>query len=179
MLPRLLHLVITHNIVPKAGSISSVSAVERVILWHFLHKQPVNTGKLIIATMFNMIRKIKSRENKKSHLPFGVLLTKIFRWFSAPFYADHIDKGFYSQKIEVSYFKKLAFKTEDGNWMCKKSSTAPAAIGQSGDENKKVQETKVLDKRGGVCWGRDAPSGGKKIRRRRCCYNCSSCQISE
>ena len=32
VLPRLLLLIITHNIVPKAGSITSISAVERIIL---------------------------------------------------------------------------------------------------------------------------------------------------
>lgn len=154
VLPRLLHLVIKHNIVPKAGSISSVSAVERVILWHLLHKQPVNIGNLIIATMLNKIRKIKSRKNEKTHLPFGILLTRIFRRFNVPFYADHINKGFYGQRMGVSYFKKLAFKTENGSWMWKKFSTTAVVIGQSGDENKNVQKTKELNKGGSVLGSR-------------------------
>ena len=152
VLPRLLHLIITHNILPKAGSITSVSALERVILWHMLHKQPVNIGNLIIATMLNRIRKIKSRENKRTHLPFGMLLTRLFRRFNVPFLADHVDKGFYAQKMGVSYFKKLAFKAEDGGWMWKKSYTSDAVIGQTGDANRKVEEIKEMDK-GGKCAG--------------------------
>ena len=97
--PRLLHLIINNNIVFKAGSITSISALERIILWHLLKEKPLNIAKLMIATMFNKIRKIRSRDNKKTHLPFGIFLTRIFRHFNVPFYGEHVDKGFYSHKM--------------------------------------------------------------------------------
>ena len=133
VLPRLLHLIITHNIVPKAGSITSISALERIILWHLLKEKPLNIAKLMIATMFNKIRKIRSRDNKKIYLPFDIFLTRIFRRFNVPFYGEHVDKRFYSYKMGVSYFKKMAVKTERQGWMWKKFKPADTVIGKTGE----------------------------------------------
>ena len=144
VLPRLLHLIICHNIVPKGGSISSVSALERIMLWHLLNKKPLNIGKLMIATIFNKIRKIRSRDNKKTHLPFGIFLTSIFRRFNVPIYTGHIDKGFHSHNIGVSYFKKMAVKSESQGWMWKKFKPADAVLGDTAEQDKITEAANQL-----------------------------------
>ena len=112
VLPRFLHLLITHTILSKVGSVTSISAVERIILWYMLKKKLVNIGKLMIAIIVNKIRKVKNMDNKKTHLPFGRFLNKIFKCFKVPFYDDNIDKGFNYQIMGVSYLKKIAIKNE-------------------------------------------------------------------
>ena len=116
----------------------------------------------MIATIFNKIKKIRSRKNRKTYLPFGICLTSIFKRFKVPFYGEHVDKGFYGHKMGVSYFKKMAIKIENQGWIWKKFKTVDGVIGESGEENKKIEEIKELDEMGKFAGVEKLPVLGEK-----------------
>ncbi|XP_071939593.1 uncharacterized protein [Coffea arabica] len=116
----------------------------------------------MIATIFNKIKKIRNRENKKTHLPFGIFLTRIFRRFNVPFYGEHIDKGFYGHKMGVSYFKKLAVKTENQGWVWKKFKPVDVVIGETRAQNKKIEAVNELDEMGKCAAAEKLPVRGDK-----------------
>ena len=102
----------------------------------------------MISRKYKKIRKNKSRGKKKNQLPISIFQNKIFKCFKGTFYGNHVDKDFYSHSMGVSYFKKMAVKTERQGWMWKKFKIVDAGIGQIGEQNQKIEAVNKLAKMG-------------------------------
>ncbi|CAI9107496.1 OLC1v1006862C1 [Oldenlandia corymbosa var. corymbosa] len=147
--PRILHLIIVHILVPKGGSQSEASLFERILLWHIMNGKRVNFGKLIIHTVLNKIEKVDKIKSKKPHLPFGGLLTKIFKYHKVPI--DESDRGFPGSVLGPAYLSNIAVEIQ-GVWILKKFrpieeeiTTQSEDVDEEEDEDFAVEESSSWD----------------------------------
>ena len=73
----LLHNITVRTILARAGSWDKVNNTDLNIVYHLLHKKPLNLGYLILAHM-------KQSASARRSAPYAMLLTKIFREFNVP-----------------------------------------------------------------------------------------------
>jgi len=73
----LLHNITVRTILARAGSWDKVNNTDLNIVYHLVHKKPLNLGYLILAHM-------KHSAFARRSAPYAMLLTKIFKEFNVP-----------------------------------------------------------------------------------------------
>jgi hypothetical protein len=71
--PRIIHQIITHNMLPKKGNYKEVSFIDLCLIDYMIRGQPIN---LLHIIMRNLIR---AHDQKKKSLTHGQCLTTIFK----------------------------------------------------------------------------------------------------
>ncbi|WJX65426.1 hypothetical protein P8452_50089 [Trifolium repens] len=78
---KLLHNMCLHAVFPRTGSMHRVTDNDAMVMYHMYNKIPLN---LPYAILHHMINTVESGAKKKT-LPYGMILTKIFRKFNVSF----------------------------------------------------------------------------------------------
>ncbi|KAK2455455.1 hypothetical protein QL285_002908 [Trifolium repens] len=78
---KLLHNMCLHAVFPRTGSMHRVTDNDAMVMYHMYNKIPLN---LPYAILHHMINTVESGAKKKT-LPYGMILTKIFRRFNVSF----------------------------------------------------------------------------------------------
>jgi len=66
-----------HNILPRNGNFQNVSSNDLLPVYHVFMKEKLNLPHILLHNMINTIQ----NPNKKSSVPYGMALTKIFNKF--------------------------------------------------------------------------------------------------
>ena len=76
---RLFHRYITYNIIPKKRHYNQVTTMDNLIIYRAAMEEPFNLNYIILKEMADV------RNHSNRTLPFGALLTKIFKHFRVKF----------------------------------------------------------------------------------------------
>ncbi|AES97742.1 hypothetical protein MTR_5g059190 [Medicago truncatula] len=79
--PKMLNGISQHCVLPRNGNFQHVSSNDLLVMYHLLMKEKLSLPHIIIHNMINVIQS----RNKKSCLPYGMALTKIFIKNHIPF----------------------------------------------------------------------------------------------
>ncbi|KEH21882.1 hypothetical protein MTR_7g023210 [Medicago truncatula] len=109
-----------HCVLPRNGNFQHVSSNDLLVIYHLFMKEKLSLPRIIIHNMINVIQS----RNKKSCLPYGMALTKIFIKNHIPFegeksvfeYSQFTPKNLSHMKQEPVYEppSDLKRKREDG-----------------------------------------------------------------
>ncbi|KEH15728.1 hypothetical protein MTR_0611s0030, partial [Medicago truncatula] len=80
--PKILHNMVRHTLVPKCGSFDVVSDMDLCIIYHLITKTKLNLWFLIIQHMIDSCLAVKQ---SVAGLPYGMHLTSIFQKANIPF----------------------------------------------------------------------------------------------
>ncbi|KAK2383026.1 hypothetical protein QL285_070519 [Trifolium repens] len=81
---KLLHNMCLHAVFPRTGSMHKVTDNDAMVMYHMYNKIPLN---LPYAILHHMINTVESGAKKKT-LPYGMILTKVFRRFNVSFKSE-------------------------------------------------------------------------------------------
>jgi hypothetical protein len=79
--PKMFHGISQHCVLPRNGNFQNVSPNDLLVMYHLYMKEKLSLPHIIIHNMINVIQS----RNKKSCLPYGMALTKIFIKNHVPF----------------------------------------------------------------------------------------------
>ncbi|KAK3010571.1 hypothetical protein RJ639_010754 [Escallonia herrerae] len=82
---RLLHHIIAHNVIPRAGSFSLISYLDVQLLTFFRSGTQINLPRLILLNM------IRSASHPLLAIPYGLLLNCIFHALDIPLHGEYIE----------------------------------------------------------------------------------------
>lgn len=111
---RILHHMVGYNILPKAGHRDDVSSLEVFVVDSMLVGRRFNLGYMLIRHMAD------SRDHKTAFLPYGMILTEIFKHFKVPM-DDEVD---FSRPIATDTYNKstirsMGYREVGGVWIPK------------------------------------------------------------
>ncbi|GAV86786.1 hypothetical protein CFOL_v3_30212 [Cephalotus follicularis] len=113
---RLLHHLIVHQFLPTGGGYAKLMRMQAFLMWCIISKIEFCYPLLMLHTM------VRAFSQKKSVLPFGCILTKIFRYHEVHLEGEigtKLKKEDTYNKITLNY---MGSKKQDGNWTyCPKS----------------------------------------------------------
>ncbi|KAK2452384.1 hypothetical protein QL285_000184 [Trifolium repens] len=95
---KLLHNMCLHAVFPRTGSMHRVTDNDAMVMYHMYNKIPLN---LPYAILHHMINVVESGAKKKT-LPYGMILTKVFRKFNVSFKKEeprNTSKVFYMKNV--------------------------------------------------------------------------------
>ncbi|XP_058775334.1 uncharacterized protein LOC131649598 [Vicia villosa] len=75
--PRILHKMSIHNIIPRAGSLEKLSKYDIMVIFHLLNRYPLHLGYLILNFMKHTCKKGRTA-------PYGRFLSLVFKHFQVP-----------------------------------------------------------------------------------------------
>ncbi|XP_058753720.1 uncharacterized protein LOC131626904 [Vicia villosa] len=75
--PRILHKMSIHNIIPRAGSLEKLSRYDIMVIFQLLNRHPLHLGYLILNFMKHTCKKGRTA-------PYGRLLSLVFKHFHIP-----------------------------------------------------------------------------------------------
>ena len=90
---RLLHSIVTHILFPKIGHFDFISERDLIIMYCILEEHPLNLSNLVISHM------IEGSTKKNMCLPYGMVLTLIFREFGVPINEEEPKRLLYHTNI--------------------------------------------------------------------------------
>lgn len=106
---QLFHKFLNVNVTPKKGHFEAVSPMQCFILYCYKTQKPLDLNYIILKEMAN------AAFSKYKSLPFGSILTKVFKHFKVPFteVGEYISKPFDSFTTTRSGFGKVETDKED------------------------------------------------------------------
>ncbi|GAV74447.1 hypothetical protein CFOL_v3_17927 [Cephalotus follicularis] len=107
---RLLHHLIVHQILPTGGGYAKLSRMQVFIMWCIISKIEFCFPLLILKTM------VRAYSQKKSVLPYGSLLTLIFRHYHNPLDGEVPTKLKKEDTYNKSTLNRMGWKKEQGVW---------------------------------------------------------------
>ncbi|GAV75717.1 hypothetical protein CFOL_v3_19194 [Cephalotus follicularis] len=127
---RLLHHLIVHQILPTGGGYAKLSRMQVFLMWCILSKIEFCFPLLILKTM------VRTFSQKKSVLPFGSILTKVFQHFHIRLEGEVATK----LKKEDTYYKstlnRMGWKKQEGIWTyCPKADQDPRIPREEQEDN--------------------------------------------
>ena len=96
---KLFHWYIAYNLIPKKGHYNQMTNVNSFIIYRTAIEEPLNVNYIILKEMADV------RNHSSRALPYGALLTKVFKHFRVKFRRqlnEYIDEGFSLRMIKRS-----------------------------------------------------------------------------
>ncbi|GAV70799.1 hypothetical protein CFOL_v3_14297 [Cephalotus follicularis] len=107
---RLLHHLIVHQILPTGGGYAKLSRMQVFIMWCILCKIEFCFPLLMLKTM------VRAFSQKKSVLPFGSILTKVFLHCHIPLEGEIATKLKKEDTYNKSTLNRMGWKKQEGIW---------------------------------------------------------------
>ncbi|GAV64071.1 hypothetical protein CFOL_v3_07589 [Cephalotus follicularis] len=107
---RLLHHLIVHQILPTGGGYAKLSRMQVFIMWCILSKIEFFFPLLMLKTMVRVF------SQKKSVLPFGSILTKVFQHFHIRLEGEVATKLKKEDTYNKSTLNRMGWKKQQGIW---------------------------------------------------------------
>ncbi|GAV85775.1 hypothetical protein CFOL_v3_29209 [Cephalotus follicularis] len=107
---RLLHHLIVHQLLPTGGGYAKLSRMQAFLMWCILSKIEFCFPLLMLKTM------IRAFSQKKSVLPFGSILTKIFQHHQIRLEGEVAMKLKKEDTYNKSTMNRIGWKKQEGIW---------------------------------------------------------------
>ncbi|GAV73348.1 hypothetical protein CFOL_v3_16834, partial [Cephalotus follicularis] len=113
---RLLHHLIVHQLLPTGGGYAKLSRMQAFLMWCIISKIEFCYPLLMLHTM------VRAFTQKKSVLPFGCILTKVFRYHDVRLEGEIGTKIKKEDTYNKSTLNHMGWKKQEGIWTyCPKS----------------------------------------------------------
>ncbi|GAV91114.1 hypothetical protein CFOL_v3_34513 [Cephalotus follicularis] len=133
---RLLHHLIVHQILPTGGGYAKLSRMQVFLMWCILSKIEYCFPLLMLKTM------VREFHQKKSVLPFGSILTKIFLHFHIRLEGEVATKLKNEDTYNKSTLNRMGWKKEQGIWTyCPRADQAPRIAREEQEDNPPWEQT--------------------------------------
>ncbi|GAV89653.1 hypothetical protein CFOL_v3_33067 [Cephalotus follicularis] len=127
---RLLHYLIVHHILPTGGGYAKLSRMQVFLMWCILSKIEFCFPLLMLKTM------VRAFSQKKSVLPFGSILTKVFQHFHIRLEGEVATKLKKEDTYNKSTMNRMGWKKQEGIWIyCPKADQAPRIAREEQEDN--------------------------------------------
>ncbi|GAV77344.1 hypothetical protein CFOL_v3_20815 [Cephalotus follicularis] len=127
---RLLHHLIVHQILPTGGGYAKLSRMQVFLMWCILSKIEFCFPLLMLKTM------VRAFSQKKSVLPFGSILTKVFLHFHIRLEGEVATKLKKEDTYNKSTLNRMGWKKQEGIWTyCPKADQAPRIAREEQEDN--------------------------------------------
>ncbi|GAV86780.1 hypothetical protein CFOL_v3_30206 [Cephalotus follicularis] len=127
---RLLHHLIVHQILPTSGGYAKLSRMQVFLMWCILSKIEFCFPLLMLKTM------VRAFSQKKSVLPFGSILTKVFQHFHIRLEGEIATKLKKEDTYNKSTLNRMGWKKREGIWTyCPKVDQGPRIAIEEQEEN--------------------------------------------
>ncbi|GAV92095.1 hypothetical protein CFOL_v3_35477 [Cephalotus follicularis] len=127
---RLLHHLIVHQILPTGGGYAKLSRMQVFLMWCILSKIEFCFPLLMLKTM------VRAFSQKKSVLPFGSILTKVFQHFHIRLEGEVATKLKKEDTYNKSTLNRMGWKKQEGIWKyCPKVDQAPRIAREEQEDN--------------------------------------------
>ncbi|GAV85443.1 hypothetical protein CFOL_v3_28879 [Cephalotus follicularis] len=127
---RLLHHLIVHQILPTGGGYDKLSRMQGFLMWCILSKIEFCFPLLMLKTM------VRAFSQKKSVLPFGSVLTKVFQHFHIWLEGEAATKLKKEDTYNKSTLNRMGWKKQEGIWTyCPKADQAPRIAREEQEDN--------------------------------------------
>ncbi|GAV57144.1 hypothetical protein CFOL_v3_00682 [Cephalotus follicularis] len=107
---RLLHHLIVHQLLPTGGGYAKLTTMQAFLMWCIIFKVEFCYSLLMLHTM------VRAFTQKKSVLPFGCILTKIFRHYEIHLEGEIGTKLKKEDTCSKSTLNHMGWKKQDGSW---------------------------------------------------------------
>ncbi|GAV92883.1 hypothetical protein CFOL_v3_36261 [Cephalotus follicularis] len=127
---RLLHHLIVHQILPTDGGYAKLSRMQVFLMWCILSKIEFCFPLLMLKTM------VRAFSQKKSVLPFGSILTKVFQHLHIRLEGEVVTKLKKEDTYNKSTLNRMGWKKQEGIWTyCPKADQAPRIAREEQEDN--------------------------------------------
>ncbi|GAV73075.1 hypothetical protein CFOL_v3_16562 [Cephalotus follicularis] len=127
---RLLHHLIAHQILPTGGGYAKLSRMQVFLMWCILSKIEFCFPLLMLKTM------VRAFSQKKSVLPFGSILTKVFQHCQIRLAGENATKLKKEDTYNKSTLNRMGWKKQEGTWTyCPKVDQGPRMAREEQEEN--------------------------------------------
>ncbi|GAV79413.1 hypothetical protein CFOL_v3_22878, partial [Cephalotus follicularis] len=127
---RLLHHLIVHQILPTGGGYAKLSRTQVFLLWCILSKIEFCFPLLMLKTM------VRAFSQKKSVLPFGSILTKVFLHHQIRLEGEIATKLKKEDTYNKSTLNRMGWKKQEGIWTyCPKIDQGPRMAREEQEDN--------------------------------------------
>ncbi|GAV80244.1 hypothetical protein CFOL_v3_23705 [Cephalotus follicularis] len=127
---RLLHHLIVHQILPTGGGYAKLSRMQVFLMWCILSKIEFCFPLLMLKTM------VRAFSQKKSVLPFGSILTKVFQHCHIRLEGEVATKLKKEDTYNRSTLNRMGWKKQEGIWTyCPKVDQAPRIAREEQEDN--------------------------------------------
>ncbi|GAV57185.1 hypothetical protein CFOL_v3_00723 [Cephalotus follicularis] len=107
---RLLHHLIVHQLLPTGGGYAKLTRMQAFLMWCIISKIEFCYPLLMLHTM------VRAFTQKKSVLPFGCILTKIFRYHEVHLEGEIATKLKREDTYNKSTLNRMGWKKQEGIW---------------------------------------------------------------
>ncbi|GAV85745.1 hypothetical protein CFOL_v3_29179 [Cephalotus follicularis] len=133
---RLLHHLIVHQFLPTGGGYAKLSRMQVFIMWCILSRVEYCFPLLMLKTM------VRAFHQKKSVLPFGSILTKVFLHFHIRLEGEVATKLKKEDTYNKSTLNRMGWKKEQGIWTyCPRADQAPRIAREEQEDNPPWEQT--------------------------------------
>ncbi|GAV87162.1 hypothetical protein CFOL_v3_30588 [Cephalotus follicularis] len=108
---RLLHHLIVHQLLPTGGGYAKLTRMQAFLMWCIISKVDFCYPLLMVHTM------VHAFPQKKSVLPFGCILTKIFRHYEINLEGEIGTKLKKEDTYSESNLNRMGWKKQDVSWI--------------------------------------------------------------
>ncbi|GAV91693.1 hypothetical protein CFOL_v3_35083 [Cephalotus follicularis] len=127
---RLLHHLIVHQILPTGGGYAKLSRMQVFFMWCILSRIEYCFPLLMLKTM------VRAFHQKKSVLPFGSILTKVFLHFYIRLEGEVATKLKKEDTYNKSTLNRMGWKKQQGIWTyCPRADQAPRIAREEQEDN--------------------------------------------
>ncbi|GAV74549.1 hypothetical protein CFOL_v3_18029 [Cephalotus follicularis] len=127
---RLLHHLIVHQFLPTGGGYAKLSRMQVFLMWCILSRIEYCFPLLMLKTM------VRAFHQKKSVLPFGSILTKVFLQFQIRLDGEVATKLKKEDTYNKSTLNRMGWKKQDGIWTyCPRADQAPRIAREEQEDN--------------------------------------------
>ncbi|GAV88127.1 hypothetical protein CFOL_v3_31550 [Cephalotus follicularis] len=127
---RLLHHLFVHQILPTGGGYAKLSRMQVFLMWCILSKIDFCFPLLMLKTM------VRAFSEKKSVLPFGSILTKVFLHFHIRLEGEVATKLMKEDTYNKSTLNPMGWKKQQGIWTyCPRADQAPRISREEQEDN--------------------------------------------
>ncbi|GAV62878.1 hypothetical protein CFOL_v3_06401 [Cephalotus follicularis] len=127
---RLLHHLIVHQFLPTGGGYAKLSRMQAFLMWCILPKIELCFSLLMLKTM------VRAFSQKKSVLPFGSILTKIFQHHQIRLEGEIATKLKKEDTYNKSTMNRMGWKKQEGIWTyCPKVDQRPRIAIEEQEKN--------------------------------------------
>ncbi|GAV80202.1 hypothetical protein CFOL_v3_23663 [Cephalotus follicularis] len=127
---RLLHHLIVHQFLPTGGGYAKLSRMQVFLMWCILSRIEYCFPLIMLKTM------VRAFHQKKSVLPFGSILTKVFLHFHIRLEGEVATKLKKEDTYNKSTLNRMGWKKQQGIWTyCPRADQAPRIAREEQEDN--------------------------------------------
>ncbi|KAB1202573.1 hypothetical protein CJ030_MR8G016247 [Morella rubra] len=111
---RLLHLICTHNLIPRGGHREEVTFMDVFVIERLLKEKKFNLPYI-------MLKHMEAACETKKNLPYGLLFTKIFRYFGVALSSRERDTLTKCEHFDATVLTRMGYRrTSRNTWVPKR-----------------------------------------------------------